>query len=80
MKTEKKNSLLAILEDNEFPIEEKRDVRNEKMEGDTAVAELKGGSLGVWTPIAFIKENGEWKLESPEKSLGLQNIPKSDPK
>jgi hypothetical protein len=77
MKEEKKTSLLALLEENESPIEEKRELRNEKIEGDTATAEMKGGSLGVWTPIKFVKENGEWKFASPEDSFGLQDIGKS---
>lgn len=79
MKSEKISSLLAILEDNEAPVEEKREIRNEKIEGETAVAELKGGSLGVWTAIKFVKENGEWKFASPKESLGLQDIPKTSP-
>ncbi len=78
MKSEKKMSLLAILEDNESPLEEKREVRNEKTEGDSAVAEMKGGSLGVWTKIKFVKENGEWKLASPKESIALQDIKPTD--
>lgn len=77
MKTEKMASLVAILEDNESPVDEKREVRNEKIEGDKAVAEMKGGSLGVWTAIAFVKENGEWKFGSPKDSIALQNIPQT---
>lgn len=75
-KTEKK-SVLAYLTEVEDPINEKREVRNEKINGETAVAELKGGSLGVWTPIKFVRENGEWKFASPEDSLSLQNMPKT---
>lgn len=77
MKSEKMPSLLAVLEDDASPVEEKREVRNEKIEGDTGVAEMKGGSLGVWTPIAFTKENGEWKFDSLKKTLALQDIPKT---
>lgn len=77
MKSEKSPSLLAILEDNESPVEEKREIRNEKIEGETAVAEMKGGSLGVWTAIKFVKENGEWKFASPKDSLALQDIPRT---
>lgn len=73
MKSEKSPSLLAILEDNESPVEEKREIRNEKTEGEIAVAEMKGGSLGVWTAVKFVKENGEWKFASPKDSLVLQN-------
>lgn len=80
MKSEKNLSLLAILEENAFPVEEKRDVRNEKIEGETAVAEIKGASVPSWTPTKFVKENGEWKFASPKESfIELQNIPKSDP-
>ncbi len=53
------------------------EVRNEKIEGDSAVAELKGGSLGVWTKIKFVKENGEWKFASPEDSPELEGVTKS---
>ncbi len=76
MKSEKSPSLLAILEDNESPVEEKREIRNEKIEGDTAFAEMKGGSLGVWTAVKFVKENGDWKFASPKDSPVLQVIPK----
>ncbi len=77
MKSEKSPSLLAILEDNESPVEKKRQIRNEKIEGETAVAEMRGGSLGVWTAIKFVKENGEWKFASPKDSLALQDIPRT---
>ena len=75
-KSEDLPTLLAILEDNEAPVEVKREVRNEKITGETAVAEIRGGSLGVWTPIAFVKENGEWKFASPKDSLSLQETGK----
>lgn len=76
MKSEDMPTLLAVLEDNEAPVEVKREVRNEKITGDTAVAEIRGGSLGVWTPIAFVKENGEWKFASSKESLALQETGK----
>ncbi len=76
MKSEDQKTLLAILEDNEAPVEVKREVRNEKIAGETAVAEIRGGSLGVWTPIAFVKENGEWKFASSKDSLALQETGK----
>jgi hypothetical protein len=76
-KAEKKTWLVNLTE-AEDPIDEKREVRNEKIAGETAIAEIKGGSLGVWTPIKFVRENGEWKFASPEDSLSLQNIPQTD--
>ena len=76
-KSEKK-TWFAYLSESEDPTGEKREVRNEKITGDTATAEIKGGSLGVWTPIKFVRENGEWKFASPEDSFSLQNIPQTD--
>lgn len=67
MKEEKKTSLAAFLaetDDPNTPIE----IRNEKIEGDKGVAEVRGGVYKNWTAIAFGKENGKWKLTggSPE--------------
>lgn len=76
-KAEKKTALAYLIE-AEDPTGEEREVRNEQITGETAVAEIRGGSLGVWTPIKFVRENGEWKFASPEDSLSLQNIPKTD--
>ena len=76
-KAEKKTGFAYLLEAEE-PVAEKREVRNEKIAGETAIAEIKGGSLGVWTPIKFVKETGEWKFASPKDSLeSLQDIPKT---
>lgn len=76
-KSEKKTWLAALYE-AESPTDEKREVRNERIEGETAFAQMKGGSLGVWTPIKFVRQNGEWKFSSPEDSLSLQDIPRTD--
>lgn len=75
-KAENKNWLAYLLE-YEDPVSEKREVRNEKVDGNTAVAEIKGGSLGVWTKFKFVQENGEWKLASPKENLELEDIGKS---
>lgn len=79
-KAENKNWLVYIAEYEE-PLNEKREVRNEKVEGNTAIAEMKGGSLGVWTKFKFIQENGEWKFASPAESFKLEDIskPSSNP-
>lgn len=76
-KSEKKTWFAFVLEEND-PVDEKREVQNEKIDGDKAVAELKGGSLGVFTKVAFIKENGEWKFDSPVVTNGLSNIKKTE--
>lgn len=68
---------LAYLSEYEEPLDEKREVRNEKVEGNTAIAEMKGGSLGVWTKFKFVQENGEWKFVSPAENLKLEDIGKS---
>ena len=76
-KTEKKTAFAYLLESEE-PLNEKREIRNEKIEGDKAFAEIKGGSLGVWTATMFVKENGEWKFASPKESFeATQNLPKT---
>ncbi len=69
MKNEKVTGTMAAylaLSDTipEKPVE----VRNEKIKGDKAVAEVKGGAYLNWSPIAFVKEEGQWKLsnENPE--------------
>lgn len=69
-----KKPWLAYLAEMEDPVGEKREVRNEKIEGSTAIAEVKGGSLGVWTKIKFVQENGAWKLASPSESMQLEDI------
>jgi hypothetical protein len=70
------NSLAAYaaeLEDLTKTIE----VRNEKIEGDKAVAELKGGTYINWTPFEFAKENGEWKFTG--KSPDVKAVKDSTP-
>jgi hypothetical protein len=68
MKAEKKTSLAAFLTEIE-PVPEKAfEVRNENIEGDSAIAEIKGGVYAVWTRFKFVRENGEWKItnQSPD--------------
>jgi hypothetical protein len=60
MKSEGEKSL-AIYAASLENLKEQIEVRNEKIEGDTATAELKGGPYKTWTAFEFAKENGEWK-------------------
>ena len=76
-KGEKKTWFAYVLEENE-PVAEKREVRNEKIEGEKAVAEVKGGNLAVWTKIVFVKENGEWKFASQDEIIKQADIKKTD--
>ncbi|MBK7804567.1 MAG: hypothetical protein IPJ55_18325 [Chloracidobacterium sp.] len=68
MKAEKKTGMAAYLALYDTIPEKPVEVRNEKIEGDKAVAELKGGAYIKWTAFSFIKENGAWKFTggSPE--------------
>lgn len=68
MKAEKKTGMAAYLAEYDTIPEKPVEVRNEKIDGDKAVAELKGGAYLNWTAFAFVKENGSWKFTggSPE--------------
>lgn len=81
MKTEKKISLAAFISELEPAPDKPFDVRNEKIEGDTATVEIKGGSYAVWTPLKFVRETGEWKwtgassdFESIKKSADANSV------
>lgn len=75
MKEEKKTSVTAFLTELEPAPEKAFEVRNEKIEGDSGVAEIKGGSYGVWTPFKFVRENGEWKITN--QSPDFEDVKKS---
>lgn len=61
MKDEKRTDLAGFMGEYE-KLTDTIEVRNEKIEGDKAVAEIRGGTYVNWTPFAFIKENGAWKF------------------
>jgi hypothetical protein len=62
MKTEKKTNMAAYMAEFDTIPETPVEVRNEKIEGNNAVAELKGGAYLTWTPFAFANEGGKWKF------------------
>jgi hypothetical protein len=68
MKEEGKKSLSAFIAELDKVPEKPVEVRNEKIEGEKGVAEIKGGVYVNWTPISFVKEDGVWKMsnESPD--------------
>jgi hypothetical protein len=68
MKADKITTLHAFIGDSEPNLKQPYEVRNEELKGDSAIAEIKGGSFGVWTKMKFVKEGGSWKMtnESPE--------------
>lgn len=62
MKEEKKTNMAAYLAEFDTIPEKPVEVRNEKIEGNDAVAEIKGGAYINWTPFAFANEGGKWKF------------------
>lgn len=67
MKEENEKSLVKFLEVDQVS-NKLCEIRNEKIEGDSAVAEVKTEGTPNGFKVKFVKENGEWKLtnESPE--------------
>jgi len=67
MKEEKQTSLAEFLSSE--PVGDKPcEVRNEKIEGEKAIAEVRTETYPNGVKMFFVKENGEWKMtnESPE--------------
>jgi hypothetical protein len=62
MKAEKKTGMAAYLAEYDTIPDKPVEVRNEKIVGDKAVAELKGGAYLNWTAFSFINEGGKWKF------------------
>jgi hypothetical protein len=76
MKAEKQTSLAAFVAELEISASDTPfETRNERIEGDKAFAEVRGGSYGVWTPFEFVKENGEWKWTG--KSADVESMKKT---
>lgn len=65
---EGKKSLVEFITELEPVPAQPFEVRNEQVNGDVAVAEIRGGSYPNGIKIKFVKEDGEWKMtnESPE--------------
>ena len=62
MKAEKRTGIAAYMAETDNIPEKPVEVRNEKIEGNDAVAEVKGGAYINWTPFAFVNEGGKWKF------------------
>ena len=62
MKEEKQTKIAAYMAEFDTIPEKPVEVRNEKIEGTDAVAEIKGGAYINWTPFAFTNEGGKWKF------------------
>ena len=68
MKAEKKASLVEFLSEIDQVSNKLCEVRNEKVTGDAAVAEVRTESYPNGIQIKFVREGGDWKMtnESPE--------------
>lgn len=80
MKDEKQTSLVKFITELEPLPETPFTVRNEQIQGETAVAEMRGGSYPNGIKIKFVKENGEWKMtnESPDVQSVKQSTANSN--
>lgn len=67
-KAEGKKSLVEFITELEPVPTQPFEVRNEQINGDVAIAEMRGGAYPNGIKIKFIKEDGAWKMtnESPE--------------
>ena len=69
MKEDGAKNLAAYMAEFDTIPEKPVEVRNEKIEGDKAVAEIKGGDYVTWTPFSFINEGGKWKFTGGSPDL-----------
>jgi hypothetical protein len=51
-----------LKKDNGAPFKDLPEMRNEKIEGDTATIELKNATSNDWETVPFVKEDGVWRL------------------
>lgn len=76
MKASNRKDLAAFVAETDYREGQTIEVRNEKIEGDKAVAQLRGGAYKNWTAFEFAKEDGKWKFTggSPE----IDSVPKAN--
>ncbi|MBX3300177.1 MAG: hypothetical protein KF736_12010 [Acidobacteria bacterium] len=68
MRSENETSLAAFMAKYDI-IDKPVEVRNEKIQGNRAVAEIKGGAYLRWTPFEFANEGGKWKYTGGSADL-----------
>lgn len=51
-----------LKKENAAQTSETPEIRNEKIEGDTATVEVKNSVTGNFDTLPFVKEDGQWKL------------------
>ncbi|MBX3280960.1 MAG: nuclear transport factor 2 family protein [Acidobacteria bacterium] len=69
MKEDGGKDLAAYMAEFDTIPEKPVEVRNEKIEGNKAVCELRGGAYPNWTAFAFAKEDGKWKFTGGSPDL-----------
>ncbi|MGQ0543341.1 MAG: hypothetical protein ACT4O9_16085 [Blastocatellia bacterium] len=62
MKEENRKDLAGFMAEYDTIPEKPVEVRNEKIDGDKAEVEIKGGAYPNWTPFGFAKESGTWRF------------------
>lgn len=72
----KSGSIAAYLAESEPAGDTLPEARNEKITGEKAIAEVRGGTLKVWTPFEFINEGGKWKYTG--QSPDLRSVQKTE--
>jgi type I restriction-modification system DNA methylase subunit len=72
-----KGSLAAFVAQDEYREGSNIEVRNEKINGNRASAELRGGAYKNWTTFDFALESGKWRFTggSPDiDSMPASNV------
>ncbi len=62
---EQKMSLEEMMKENEaniMPMIQNPELRNEKIEGNTATVEIKNPANETWSKLTFVKEDNRWKI------------------
>lgn len=76
MKDQKRTDLAAFLAETDYRQGQVIETRNEKIDGDKATAEIRGGAYKNWTTFTFAKEGGKWKFTGG--SPDIDTMPKSN--
>ncbi len=61
MKSEKRTGMAAYLAEYDVVPDKPVEVRNERIEGEKGLAEIRGGTYVKWTPFLFVNEGSKWK-------------------
>ena len=72
MREEKRKDMAAFMAELDKVPDKPVEVRNERIQGDRGVAEIRGGAYPNWTPFGFVREDGLWKFSGG--SPALENV------